>query len=98
MEPVVRSPYAGPERRDERRMRTLKSAKITFNFGRSVIDCTVRNISSRGALIEVQSVVGVPMQFEMVMDQGATRRACTVRWHTERMMGVGFDDAGQKAA
>ena len=98
METVVRSPYEGPERRNERRMRALKSAKIAFNFGRSVIDCTVRNISPRGALIEVQSVVGVPMQFEIFMDQGATRRACTVRWHTERMMGVGFDDAAQNAA
>jgi hypothetical protein len=98
MEPVVRSPYGGPERRNERRTRTLKSATIAFNLGRSVIDCTVRNISPRGALIEVQSVVGVPMQFEMIMDHGATRRACTVRWHTERMIGVGLDDAGQKAA
>src|ERR1700716_1146587 len=33
----------------ELRTHTLKTARIVFNDGRSVIDCVVRNLSSRGA-------------------------------------------------
>jgi hypothetical protein len=89
---------ARADRRAERRMRTLKAAKIVLNGGRSVFDCTIRNISPNGALIEVPSMLGIPAQFEIVLDQGATRRSCKIRWRTERMMGVHFGDAEQKAA
>jgi hypothetical protein len=85
------------ERRSERRMRTLKQAKIVFNLGHSVFDCTLRNLSPSGALIEVQSMVGIPARFALDLDHGAVRRDCTVRWHTERLIGVHFDDAVQKA-
>ncbi len=88
----------GAERRSERRLRALKAARIVFNGGHSVFDCTLRNLSPSGALIEVPSMLGMPMRFEMLMDQGATRHFCSVRWHTERMMGVRFEDAAQKAA
>lgn len=86
------------ERRSERRMRTLKRAKIVFNLGHSVFDCTLRNLSPSGALIEVPSMVGIPTRFAIVVDQGAARHECAVRWHTDRMMGVHFEDAGEKAA
>jgi hypothetical protein len=92
------APLEGADRRTERRNRTLKGARIVFNGGHSVFDCTVRNLSPGGALIEVPSMLGIPTQFELILDQGATRRLCSVRWRTERMMGVRFDDAAHKAA
>lgn len=95
---TVEAAQKSAERRSERRSRTLKAARIVFNLGRSVFDCTVRNISPSGALLEVQSMVGIPAQFEIIMDQGATRRACSVRWSGRRMLGVQFGDTGQKAA
>ena len=98
MTTVVETAHDGVDRRSERRMRTLKAAEIVFNLGHSVFDGTLRNISPSGALIEVPSMLGIPMRFEIIMDHGAMRRACTVRWHTGRMMGVHFDDAVQKAA
>ncbi len=73
-------------------MRTLKAAKIVFNLGHSVFDCTVRNLSPSGALLQVPSMLGVPTHFDVIMDDGATRRACNVRWRTERVMGVHFED------
>ena len=39
------------EKRREPRTRTLKTARIVFNDGGSVIDCVVRNLSSQGALL-----------------------------------------------
>jgi hypothetical protein len=98
MTTVVEPAHEHADRRSERRVRTLKTARIVFNLGRSVFDCTVRNLSPNGALIEVPSMLGMPMQFEVIMDQGVTRRPCSVRWRTERLMGVRFEGAAQKAA
>ena len=97
MTTVVETAHEGAERRSERRLRTLKAAKIVLNRGRSVFDCTIRNLSPSGALIQVPSMVGIPERFEIVMGGGATHRPCCVRWRTGRLMGVHFD-AVQKAA
>ena len=40
------------ERRAIARSRTILSGTISFNEGRSVLDCVVRNFSTRGARIE----------------------------------------------
>ncbi len=96
MTTVVETAQGSAERRSERRARTLKTAKIVFNHGHSVFDCRVRNLSASGALIEVQSMRGIPEQFEIVLD-GATRRACAVLWCSGRLMGIRFDDGTEKA-
>lgn len=93
MKPVARTEA---ERRGQRRLRTLKGGKIVLNAGHSTIDCTVRNLSPSGALLEVQSVVGIPGQFDIIFDNGATRHTCTVRWRTQRLLGVHFVEAAQK--
>jgi hypothetical protein len=84
------------DRRSERRMRALKQARIVFNGGYSVLDCTVRNISVNGALLDISSMLGIPSHFDIIFN--GTRRPCTVRWHTDHLMGVHFDDQGLKAA
>jgi hypothetical protein len=87
----------GDERRSERRVRALKRARIIFNNGYGVFDCVVRNLSPSGALIDVPSMLGVPSQFDIAIDK-APGRPCTVRWHTDHLVGVHFDDAAAKAA
>jgi hypothetical protein len=82
----------GADRRTERRMRALKHARIIFNKGYGVFDCTVRNISPGGALLDVPSMLGIPSHFDIVMDATNARRPCTVRWHTDHLIGVHFDD------
>jgi hypothetical protein len=81
----------GQERRIDRRMRTLKPGRIVFNGGYTVFDCVVRNVSSGGALLDVASAMGIPGHFE-IMIGGAAKRPCTVRWHTDHLIGVHFDD------
>ena len=46
------------ERRKEARRRTFKAAKIMID-GKSVIDCTVRNVTYKGASLEI----GAPLVF-----------------------------------
>ena len=55
------------DRRPSQRARTLRAGKILFNNRRSVIDCMVRNVSTRGACLLLPSVVGVPQVFDLVI-------------------------------
>lgn len=80
------------DKRKASRHRVLKAGKILFDG--AVIDCTVRNISRTGAALEVESPVGIPHRFILVIETDRVRRACQVIWRKERRIGVGFDDGG----
>ena len=76
------------EQRGAQRCTTLKGGKIVFNAGRSTIDCTVRNLSSQGAKLQVASVVGIPETFDLLLQDG--RRPCRVKWRTLKELGIEF--------
>lgn len=80
------------DRRAELRRRTLKEGKILFNRRRSAIDCVLRNFSPGGACLEVASPVGVPDQFELLIDGEAQPRACASIWRHDNKIGVAFRD------
>jgi len=77
------------DRRGTIRHRTLKGGRIVFNGGFSTLQCLVRNMSDTGALLKVVSVVGVPDNFDLVMDDGRTF-ACAIAWRRETEIGVSF--------
>ena len=77
------------ENRQSQRRTTLKGGRIVFNAGRSTIDCTVRNLSGRGAKLLVSSVVGIPDTFDLMLD-GHSRQPCRVAWRTLKELGVEF--------
>ncbi len=74
------------ERRAGARRRVLKSGAI--EFGSEAIPCTVRNLSSSGACIEVNSPLWFPERFVLAVD--GERHACHVIWKRERRIGLGF--------
>jgi len=78
------------EQRRQTRARTLKSARILFNDHRSVIDCTVRNLSPTGACLNVASALGIPERFDVMFDADHTVRPCRLVWHNEKQLGVEF--------
>ena len=78
-------------RRAEPRARTLKRGLLVFHDGYSAFDCTVRNLSSRGAKLLFGEAVGVPNHFNLAIRPSHDRRACTVRWRSEGALGVSFD-------
>ncbi len=77
------------ENRQAQRRTTLKGGHIVFNAGRSTIDCTVRNLSAKGAKLTVASVVGIPETFDLML-QGHARQPCRVKWRTLKELGVEF--------
>ena len=77
------------ERRSHIR-RTFKGGKLTFNKGLSVLDCVVRDLSAKGAQLELATSVGVPDQFELVIAPDRIKRLCRVTWRSERKVGVSF--------
>jgi hypothetical protein len=78
------------ERRKEPRPRALKTGRIVFNNRFSTMDCAVRNLSERGALLQVQGPQGIPDAFVLELDAGAVTHACKVVWRKERQLGVEF--------
>jgi len=61
-----------------------------FNHRRSVIDCTVRNLSTHGASLQVESRVGIPDTFDLLIDGETLPHRCRVAWQTGNRMGVAF--------
>jgi len=84
-------------RRGERRRRVYKRARIVFNNGYAVFDCIVRNVSVGGAMVEVETLLGMPRAFRIMMSHDARPRPCRVIWRTEKRMGVAFADLQSSA-
>jgi hypothetical protein len=80
------------ERRRVARARTLKRARIVFNYSGSVIDCTVRNLTMIGACLHVPDSLGVPDKFDLMFGSSHDRRPCHVVWRTDTKLGVSFDE------
>jgi hypothetical protein len=77
------------ERRKMQRHRTLKGGHIIFNRAGS-IDCSVRNLSTAGACLEVQNQIGVPDDFTLWIDVDRLKQSCRVIWRAEKRLGVVF--------
>ena len=63
----------------------------TIVFGGSGIDCLVRNISDSGANLEVESQIGIPNSFDLVIDTEHSNHHCHVVWRKARRIGIAFD-------
>ena len=58
------------DKRQIRRTRVLKGAKIMFDGHASTIDCTVRNLTATGACLNVASPVGIPSNVRLEFGRG----------------------------
>jgi hypothetical protein len=80
--------------RSEPRARTLKGGRVVFNGGYSSYDCTIRNLSAGGAMLQFASTLGIPNNFDLfINNSGGEKHVCTVRWRTNVALGVAFDKA-----
>jgi PilZ domain len=77
------------ERRNVARHRARKTAHITFKGHWATIDCTVFNLSDQGACLQVESPIGIPDTFDLVLDH-ASVRDCRVTWRKATRIGVAF--------
>ena len=77
------------EKRAARRYRVLKGATIAFDG--SGIACTVRNLSSSGAALDLASHLSLPPSFMLVIEKDKFIRRCHPVWCIDRRIGVAFD-------
>jgi hypothetical protein len=63
----------------------------TISFDSSGIDCLVRNMSVGGANLEVESQIGIPSSFDLVINVERSNHHCHVVWRKARRIGVAFD-------
>lgn len=78
------------EHRTAPRHRVLKGGTISFN-GAAGISCTVRNMSEKGAALDVISPIGIPANFTLVLDGDHLAKPCHVVWRKEKRIGIAFD-------
>ena len=76
------------EKRRSPRRRILKTGSIVFNGGRSVMTCTLRNISDHGALLKLAHSLSIPEQFVLCFDGMSVHCEVARRELTE--LGVAF--------
>jgi hypothetical protein len=69
----------------------FKAGKISFNLGRSVIDCTVKAVADNGAGLAVVSSAGIPAQFKLLIEADDFSRACRILTKDEKHIEVAFD-------
>jgi hypothetical protein len=77
------------EQRKSQRLRRLKDGQLVFNDRNSVINCTVGNVSERGAKLIVLEPYLVPAVFELTIS-GADSKTARKVWFKENEMGVKF--------
>jgi hypothetical protein len=76
------------EVRKTRRRQVLDTALI--RFGETSACCVVRNLSERGAALDVGSQAGIPDQFTLIVVSEKKIYSCSVIWRKNRRIGVAF--------
>ena len=76
------------EHRSGTRKRILKAGRIEFGAG--TVECVVRNISASGALVEVESCLGIPTEFDLLVMTDGLRQRSHVAWRKEKRLGLRF--------
>lgn len=77
------------EKRQTPRRRILKAGTISFALAGG-IDCVVKNISANGALLSVESSVGIPNNFTLIIPNESIKRDAEVKWRRARSIGIAF--------
>jgi hypothetical protein len=60
------------ERRHYDRRRTIKGAKVVFDDGAAVAECTVRDLSETGAKLTFKSLHPLPKRFHLIINEVGT--------------------------
>jgi hypothetical protein len=77
------------EKRAAPRYRVLKGGTIAF--GGNGVACTVRNLSSDGAGLDLANGASLPPSFMLVIEADQFIRRCHRVWSSDKRIGVAFD-------
>ena len=76
------------ENRTRLRRRVLKAGKILFAHGTCTLDCTIKNISEHGAMLQIENAVSVPDEFQLYKPTGLLLHEVRVIRRASRLVGV----------
>jgi hypothetical protein len=76
------------ENRSQQRRRVLKAGKILFAHGACMLDCTIKNISEHGAMLQIESSVSVPDQFQLYEPSRLLLHEVRVVRRASRLLGI----------
>jgi len=86
------------ERRQLPRQRVLKGAIIFFNRERSSVDCIVRNFTTIGAKLNLESTRFVPDRFDLLIKQEHRLYPAETIWRDATDIGIRFTGAPRSLA
>jgi hypothetical protein len=76
------------EKRKAPRRRVLKTGYIVFSDKAPKLECVVKSVSKTGALLQVSTTIGIPVNIDVVID--GVRRHCGVIRKTDTRLAVAF--------
>jgi hypothetical protein len=82
-------PNPPKERRRLPRRPVLKTAKIIFRGGASMISCVVLDQTEKGARLKLNSALGIPHAFNLQITDEPSR-PCEVVWRAGAEMGITY--------
>ena len=85
--------YSMDERRQDVRNRTYLGGRLSFNRQFSTFDCVVRNLSERGAMIQLDHVSARPDHIELNIAQRRRRFKAHVIWRHLGAAGLRFSES-----
>ena len=81
------------ERRQDVRNRTYLGGRLSFNRQFSTFDCVVRNLSERGAMIQLDHVSALPDHIELKVAQKRRSFKAHVIWRQLGAAGLKFSES-----
>ncbi|MFK7903332.1 MAG: PilZ domain-containing protein [Nitratireductor sp.] len=78
------------DNREHNRRRVLQSGKLIFNNGVSLFDCVVRNMSAKGALVEIDDPNFLPSSFEFKLSDSHEKVKAKAVWKKNRTVGISY--------
>jgi hypothetical protein len=84
-------------KRVAQRQRVLKQGKMLFSNNMTLIDCTIRDLSTTGAKLLCADPGAIPNEFRLVFIAERQMRDVKVVWRRPDMIGVHFTSELRKA-
>lgn len=78
------------ESRAEHRSRTLKRGQVRIDGGKSLIDCTIRDLTETGAKLRFEDAFPLPPQFDLFIVDAKAIWPARSAWQKGNEAGVEF--------
>jgi diguanylate cyclase (GGDEF)-like protein len=84
------APLRGADRRSAVRQRVLKRGQIMLPDMHSAVECTIRDLSAKGARLRVEGLFMAPERFDLIIPATGERKQVMRRWQRGNEFGVKF--------